>query len=382
MSVEGSTRAETALADQQVFRDVIGRFLSGVTVITTTVDGAPVGTTASAVSSLSMEPPMVLVCLNKTSETQAALLKAGAFCVNILAEGQQEIAYQFARKGDKFAGTGYDAGIDGVPVLRGTLAHLECRVAETVTGGTHTVFLAHVAVAAGREGTPLTYFRGRFGRLESVREEEAYEAVRELVLTRRIPLDQPLELTETADALDADPGHIAYALVRLAGEGVVSRTSDGRYLATPLTVELADELFGARGVIELGVADSCVGHIPDDDLAVLDDYATRLSAMIAEPDRELAEFLDASHGYHCHFVGLGGSPQLVDTYRRLGISKLWRRAIAEQDWRTTFDVSHHAALTQACRDGDVALARQHIRDHTQQVRRLVRDVIDKAGGAL
>ena len=179
MSVDDTTRAETTLADQQVYRDVIGRFASGVTVITTAVDGAPVGTTASAVSSLSLEPPMVLVCLNKTSDTQAALLKTGAFCVNILAEGQQDLAYQFARKGDKFGDTTFDAGIDGVPVLHGTLAHLECRVAETVTGGTHTVFLAHVAVAAGHEGAPLTYFRGRFGRLESVREEEAYRAVRD-----------------------------------------------------------------------------------------------------------------------------------------------------------------------------------------------------------
>ena len=102
------------------------------------------------------------------------------------------------------------------------------------------------------------------------------------------------------------------------------------------------------------------------------------------PDEEgdLAEFLDASHGYHCHFVGLGGSPQLVDTYSRLGISTLWRRAFSEQDWRTRFDVAHHAALTRACRDGDVDQARRHIRDHTQQVRNLVRDVIDRAGGAL
>ncbi len=382
MSVDDTTRAEMTLADQQVYRDVIGRFASGVTVITTTVDGAPVGTTASAVSSLSLEPPMVLVCLNKTSDTQAALLKSGAFCVNILAEGQEDMAYQFARKGDKFGGTTFDAGIDGVPVLRGTLAHLECRVAETVTGGTHTVFLAHVAVAAGHEGAPLTYFRGRFGRLESVREEEAYRAVREWVLTRRCALEQPLELADLARTLEQDPGHVAYALVRLASEGVVTRTADGRYLPTPLTVELADELFGARCLIELGVADACVGHIPDDDLAVLDDYATRLGAIVAQDDSDLAEFLDASHGYHCHFVGLGGSPQLVDTYRQLGISTLWRRAIAERDWRTQFDVTHHAALTGACRDGDVDLARRHIRDHAQQVRRRVRDVIDQAGGAL
>lgn len=95
---------EQALADHRIFRDVIGRFASGVTVITTAIDGARFGTTASAVSSLSLEPPMVLVCLNKSSETQAAVLKAGTFCVNILAEGQQELAYRFAGKGDKFAG--------------------------------------------------------------------------------------------------------------------------------------------------------------------------------------------------------------------------------------------------------------------------------------
>ena len=92
----------TPVADPQVFRDVIGRFTSGVTVITTAVDGVRFGTTASAFSSLSMEPPMVLICLNKTSETQAAVLKAGAFVVNILSEGQQDLAFRFARKGDKF----------------------------------------------------------------------------------------------------------------------------------------------------------------------------------------------------------------------------------------------------------------------------------------
>ena len=375
-------RPDMTLADQQVFRDVIGRFASGVTIITTTVDGAPFGTTASAVSSLSMEPPMVLVCLNKTSETQAAILKAGTFCVNILAEGQQDLAYQFAGKGDKFANTTYEQGIDGVPVLGGTLAHLECRVAETVTGGTHTVFLAQVATAAGHERAPLTYFRGRFGRLESAREEEAYAAVRVWVLARKVPLSQPLDPTALGGSLGLDPVHIAHALVRLAGEHVVSRTTDGRYVATPLTVELADELFGARCIIELGVADACVGRIAEADLAVLDGYAQRLAAIVAQDAPSLAEFLDASHGYHLHYVGLGGSPQLRDTYAALGISTLWRRALAEQDWRRRFDVAHHAALTRACRDGDAARARELIVEHTEQVRALVRTLIDRAGGAL
>lgn len=370
------------VADQQVFRDVIGRFTSGVTVITTAVDGARFGTTASAFSSLSMDPPMVLVCLNKTSETQAAVLKAGAFVVNILSEGQQDLAYRFAGKGDKFGDLEHDTGRGGVPVLHGTLAHLECEVGETVTGGTHTVFLAHVTVAAGHDGTPLTYYRGRFGRLESVREEEAYQSVRAYVLARRCALDRPLEPGEVAEALDLEPTHVTYALVRLAGDHIVSRTADSSFVPTPLTVELADQLFSARCVIELGVADASVGRIADEDLAVLDGYATRLASIVADGTSSLAEFLDASHGYHRHFVGLGGSPQLCDTYERLGISGLWRQAIAAHDWRHKFDVTHHAELTRACRDDDVARARRLIIEHTEQVRHLVRDVIDRAGGAL
>jgi 4-nitrophenol 2-monooxygenase / 4-nitrocatechol 4-monooxygenase, reductase component len=372
----------TPVADQQVFRDVIGRFTSGVTVITTAVDGTRFGTTASAFSSLSMEPPMVLVCLNKTSDTQAAVLKAGAFAVNIPSDGQQDLAYRFARKGDKFGDLAHEVGRRGVPVLQGTLAHLECEVGETVTGGTHTVFLAHVAVAAGHDGTPLTYYRGRFGRLESVREEEAYQAVRGYVLGRRCPLDRPLEPAEVADELGIDPTYVTYALVRLAGDHVVSRTADSRFVPTPLTVELADQLFSARCVVELGVADACVGHIADDDLAVLDGFATRLASIVAHDTSSLAEFLDASHGYHRHFVGLGRSPQLSDTYERLGISALRREAIAAHDWRHKFDITHHAELTRVCRDGDTARARQLIIEHTEQVRGLVRDVIDQAGGAL
>lgn len=376
------TGADTPVADQQVFRDVIGRFTSGVTVITTAVGDTRFGTTASAFSSLSMEPPMVLVCLNKTSETRGAVLEAGAFVVNILAEGQQDVAYRFARKGDKWAGLDHDVGRHGIPVLQGTLAHLECDVGETVTGGTHTVLLAHVTVAGGHDGTPLTYYRGRFGRLESVREEEAYQAVRRYVLERRCALDDPLEPAVVAEALGLEPTHVTYALVRLAGDHVVSRTADSRFVPTPLTVELADQLFTARCVVELGVADASVGAISEADLAVLDGYAARLATIVADETSTLAEFLAASHGYHRHFLGLGGSPQLVDTYERLGISALWREAIAKHDWRHQFDITHHAELTRACRAGDAAHARKLIIEHTEQVRRLVRNVIDQAGGVL
>jgi flavin reductase (DIM6/NTAB) family NADH-FMN oxidoreductase RutF len=155
------------------YRDVIGRFASGVTVISATAEGRPVGTTASAVTSLSLEPPTILVCLDKTSATAGAILEAGRFAVNILGEEHADLARRFATKGpDKFAGLPVAEGETGVPLLDGALATLECRVTEQVSGGTHWVFMAEVERASAREGAPLAYFRGLFGRLEQHHERE------------------------------------------------------------------------------------------------------------------------------------------------------------------------------------------------------------------
>jgi flavin reductase (DIM6/NTAB) family NADH-FMN oxidoreductase RutF len=148
------------------FRDVIGRFASGVTVITTFDGSRAFGSTASAVSSLSLEPPMLLVCINRRSATGAAVARSGTFAVNILAEHQGELARRFASKEpDKFHGVRTRMGRYGEPLLEGALAQLECRVTEQVQGGTHTVFLAEVDCASSCDGRPLAYFRGRFGGL-------------------------------------------------------------------------------------------------------------------------------------------------------------------------------------------------------------------------
>jgi flavin reductase (DIM6/NTAB) family NADH-FMN oxidoreductase RutF len=108
------------------FRDVIGHFASGVTVITATHDGEPKGTTASAVSSLSLEPPMVLICLNKTSSTASAIEGAQRFAVNILGEDQADEAMRFAKRAaagdDKFAGLDVSKGDHGEPLLSNALA--------------------------------------------------------------------------------------------------------------------------------------------------------------------------------------------------------------------------------------------------------------------
>jgi flavin reductase (DIM6/NTAB) family NADH-FMN oxidoreductase RutF len=149
------------------FRDAIGRFLTGVTVVTSRHEGAPQGITASAVCSVSLEPPMLLVCLNRQSSTRHAVAGSGRFAVNVLADGQQDLAMRFATKSaDKFAGLTLAAGEDDLPLLEGALATLECRVTEEANGGTHSIFIATVERATVREGSPLAYVRGRFARVQ------------------------------------------------------------------------------------------------------------------------------------------------------------------------------------------------------------------------
>jgi flavin reductase (DIM6/NTAB) family NADH-FMN oxidoreductase RutF len=163
----GSAKGLRGACDGERYRHVIGHFATGVTVITCNHDGADHGATASAVSSVSLEPPSLLVCLNRAAATEGAVRESGTFVVNILREDQGELAMRFAgRHGDKFAGLDIARTDAGDPVLPGTLAHLRCRVHDTVAGGTHSVFIGEVCRAEAAGGDPLAYFRGRFGRLE------------------------------------------------------------------------------------------------------------------------------------------------------------------------------------------------------------------------
>jgi flavin reductase (DIM6/NTAB) family NADH-FMN oxidoreductase RutF len=369
--------------DQKVFRDVVGRFTSGVTIVTTAVDGRRFGTTASAMSSLSMEPPMLLICLNKSSETGAAVLDSGRFAVNILAEAQEHLAGQFAVKGqDKFSGVGVRDGITGSPLIQGTLATLECRTVETVTGGTHTVFLAEVVAAAGSELEPLTYFRGAFGRLERAKEAEAYRLLRDWVLTRRVPTGQTLEPAELMDSLQIDTEHLSRALVKLSSENLVTRRDDGGFELTPITAVVTDGLFDARCAIEVGIADAQVDCIADAQIAVLEGIADRLERIVNETMPDISRFLEASHQYHAEFVGLGGCVELVEAFSRLGISGVWRNAIADLDWWNLFDVRHHQELTEALKERSSRRAKQLIYEHNDQVKQMVRRIIADHGGQI
>lgn len=153
--------------DRTEFRRVAGHFASGVTVVTARHDGADHGITLSAMSSLSLDPPMALICVNRSVPSHDAIKASGVFVAHVLARHQKGLASQFSRPAtDKFSGVECTRSAAGPLVIARTLAHFVCRVAHTVPGGTHTVFLSDVLSAETASGLePLIYYRGGFGRL-------------------------------------------------------------------------------------------------------------------------------------------------------------------------------------------------------------------------
>jgi flavin reductase (DIM6/NTAB) family NADH-FMN oxidoreductase RutF len=150
--------------DKQEFRRVLGHFAAGVTVITTIGDdGTPYGLTATAFSSVSLDPPLVLVCVDKKSESHPHFHTAGVFAVNFLAADHEDLSRRFAvTGGDKFSDLVFRKGGTGTPLLVDALGYLECRTVEVFEGGDHTIFLAQVEDADARDGEPLLYFRGAY----------------------------------------------------------------------------------------------------------------------------------------------------------------------------------------------------------------------------
>lgn len=152
--------------EKSEFRRILGHFAAGVTVVTTTsATGAPFGLTATAFSSVSLEPPLVLVCVDKKSETYPHF-SSGVFAVNFLALDQTEISKRFATSGgDKFSGVSFRAGTTGAPLLAGTMGHLECRIVHAYEGGDHTIYVGEVEGGSANDRDPLVHFRGAYQKI-------------------------------------------------------------------------------------------------------------------------------------------------------------------------------------------------------------------------
>lgn len=156
------------MVDEHSFRAVLGRFSSGVTVVTTRDKrNRDQGMTVSAFCSVSLDPPLVLMCIEHTSSLYNSLAVSSPFIVNILSDGQETIARRFAERGtNRFSGIGFARGQNGMAVLDEVLGIIEGEVVARYESGDHDIVVGSVEVATANEGKPLLYYRGGYAQLE------------------------------------------------------------------------------------------------------------------------------------------------------------------------------------------------------------------------
>lgn len=157
-------------------RQIMGRFATGVTVVTIPVGDSSWGMTANAVTSLSLNPPLVLVAVAKPGQTHEHMTKSGCFAINVLGEDQEALSNRFASLGPKDLGDlGCATATTGAPIIPGTLGWVDCRLHETLPGGDHDIFVGEIVAGELGEGRPLLFFNGKYRRLgdEAVAERGA-----------------------------------------------------------------------------------------------------------------------------------------------------------------------------------------------------------------
>lgn len=151
------------MIDESLFRQVMSRFASGVTVVTTAHEARLAGLTVSSFASLSLQPTLVLICIDRRAGSHDVIAAAGQFAVNILSEGQEYLSRRFASdEATKFTEGTFYLSERGLPLLHGALAHIECVLHSALPGGDHTIYVGEVMAARCFEGRPLLYYRSGY----------------------------------------------------------------------------------------------------------------------------------------------------------------------------------------------------------------------------
>lgn len=247
--------------DPRALRTAFGAFLTGVTVVTTTdAEGNPIGFTANSFASVSLDPPLLLVCLAKRSYNYATLTEAKGFAVNILAEDQEAVSNTFARPSDdRFAAVAWAPGPHGSPVLEGAAAWFDCATHEIVDAGDHAILIGRVEAFTDAGSNGLGYARGAYVKPATLADAVAAAAQGEAIVGAVIerdgavlllgPEDGPLALPEAPLAEANDPAALRAHLLRIIGlpthVGFVYSVYENRATRRQHIVYRCDAGFGA-----------------------------------------------------------------------------------------------------------------------------------------
>jgi flavin reductase (DIM6/NTAB) family NADH-FMN oxidoreductase RutF len=154
------------------FRDVSGAFATGITLVTAARDGVYTGLTVNSFTSVSLEPMLVLVCIDMTAESHPVITESGAFAINVLRNGHEQVSRAFATKDPGkdgvIRGLRVRIGRTGCPILEDALAYIEARVVQEIHAGDHTIFIGEVLDCGAGEGEPILFFRGKYRALQPV----------------------------------------------------------------------------------------------------------------------------------------------------------------------------------------------------------------------
>lgn len=154
--------------DEAAFKLAMSHFASGVTVVTTEHQGRPFGMTVASFASLSLRPPLVLICIEKSVKTHEAIAASRRFAVSILGAEQADLSARFAsRAEEKFSGVRTERGVLDLPLIEGALTTLECELRDQLPGGDHSIFVGEVVEVRTRDGVPLLYFRSGYREMRS-----------------------------------------------------------------------------------------------------------------------------------------------------------------------------------------------------------------------
>jgi DNA-binding GntR family transcriptional regulator len=232
------------------------------------------------------------------------------------------------------------------------------------------------------EGSPLAYFRGRFGRIELIQDAEAYRRLRELILTRQVSADERLDVERLAGQLKSSPSAVQYALTRLVTENLVIRGDRG-HVVKPLDVATSNAAHDARMAIELGVTEMTVGRLGHDQLSELARLAQATVEVLGRDDPDgIAAYARANQEFHRFLVATAGVDALSAVYDQLSIADLISRALRTQDEIEGILAHEHVELVQAFERADHDSVREVIIRHTAHAKQTQQRGIQRAGGQL